>query len=85
MTPTTFRKLVVAYGGDLGKWPARQRPKARALADATPELRALLDEAAELDRALQRLRGRPDLSEQRLRALIGRAARAIAAGRRQQD
>jgi hypothetical protein len=79
MTPSTFRKLVIAYGGDLRDWPGARRSQADALARATPELRCLLEEAAGLDRALRRLGSRSALSEQRLRSLIGRAARAIAA------
>ena len=78
MTPKAFRKLVIAYGGDLSHWPAAQRVPARALARATPELAALLEEAARLDQALQQVASRSELSEQRLRRLIERAAREIA-------
>jgi hypothetical protein len=79
MTPRSFRKLVIAYGGDLRRWPETERTKARALARATPMLSALLAEAAQLDQMLERLGSGSALSERRLRGLIKRAAREIAA------
>jgi len=78
MTPKEFRKLVATYGSDLARWPGDQRAQAQALTRATPELRALLAEAAQLDQALRALGSGSDLAEPRLRKLIQRAAREIA-------
>lgn len=47
-----FRELMDAYGGDPRRWPPAERPPAAALLAASAEARALLAEAAALDRLL---------------------------------
>ena len=49
MTPTRFQDLADAFGGDIARWPAAERPAALALA---PSADAILAEATSLDRLL---------------------------------
>jgi hypothetical protein len=52
MPLTRFAALADSYGGDIGRWPKAVRHEARALAEASPEARDRLAEAARLDAAL---------------------------------
>lgn len=47
-----FHDLAETFGGDLARWPEAERDAARGLLAATPELRAVLDQAAALDALL---------------------------------
>ncbi len=47
--------LLAAYGAAAERWPEAERGAARALIDASPEARALVADAAGLDRALDAL------------------------------
>lgn len=49
-----FRELMDAYGGDPRRWPPAERASAAELLAQSPEARALLAEAATLDRFLDR-------------------------------
>ncbi len=52
MTMDDFEMRALAYGGDVGCWPEEDRAPARALADASPEAKAMLREARALDETL---------------------------------
>ncbi|HUH84959.1 MAG TPA: hypothetical protein VLX85_10120 [Stellaceae bacterium] len=60
LTFRRFRAMAASYGGDLRRWPEALRPQAEALRDASPEARALLDEALRLDDAIEKARTRED-------------------------
>ena len=49
MTPERFRTLLEACGAEFRRWPEAEREAGRRLAQRTPELGALLFEAARLD------------------------------------
>ena len=49
MTPTRFQELADAFGGDIDRWPAAERPAAYAIAPAST---AILAKATTLDRLL---------------------------------
>src|SRR5579871_1858242 len=70
-----FRELADAYGGDPRRWPPAERAPAAALLAASAEARALLAEAAALDRLLD---GAPPSAPATLDAerLIARATAA---------
>jgi hypothetical protein len=63
MTPTRFERLARAYGAELARWPDAVRGEAATLVGAMPELRAVLESEARVDRALRAAR-RP-VSDQR--------------------
>ncbi len=52
MDAERFETLALAYGRDLGRWPAEEREAARTLLAGSPSLAAVLDEAGDLDDAL---------------------------------
>ena len=52
MTIERLKALAEAYGADLRRWPASERPFAESLATADPAARAVLAEAATLDALL---------------------------------
>ncbi|MGE5517204.1 MAG: hypothetical protein ACM31D_15475 [Bacteroidota bacterium] len=52
LTLEGFRELLDRFGGELSRWPARERATADALLEHSPEARSLLAEAARLDAAL---------------------------------
>lgn len=52
MDRARFNDLAAAYGGDLERWPAKDRAGARALLAEEPGLQRTLDEAEGLDRLL---------------------------------
>jgi len=54
MTPERFSRLVDSYGGELLRWPVSMQSEARACLIANPGLRAVLQQGAELDQALER-------------------------------
>lgn len=54
MTDTRLQELLASYGADPARWPAPEREAALALLQASPAARALRDEAAALDAALDR-------------------------------
>ena len=70
-----FRTLVDAYGADPARWPARERGPAEALAAGNAEARALMDQAAALDRVLAR--AVPAAASPDLRDLIRRATQSV--------
>lgn len=47
-----FAELADAYGGDIERWPATERPAAQALAGSNPDAAAVLAEARRLDAIL---------------------------------
>ena len=49
MTIERLKALAEAYGADLRRWPASERPFAESLIATDPAARAALDEAAALD------------------------------------
>lgn len=49
MTIERLKALAEAYGADLRRWPASERPFAESLVATDPAARAALDEAAALD------------------------------------
>jgi len=52
LTLERFGNLVSAYGADLNRWPESTRAEVRLLLATSPDARALLAEAAELDQQL---------------------------------
>jgi hypothetical protein len=52
-----FRTIVEAYGADRARWPDDERVAALSFAERSPEAKAILREAARLDRLLDRARG----------------------------
>lgn len=44
-----FRDLLARHGGDVSRWPARERAAAGTLLEQSSEAQALLAEAAQLD------------------------------------
>jgi len=52
MKVSEFRRRTEQYGGDIRRWPVLDRAPAWALLDTSPQARALLADAAELDRRL---------------------------------
>jgi len=52
MKVSEFRRRTEQYGGDIRRWPTPDRAPAWALLDISPQARALLADAAELDRRL---------------------------------
>lgn len=52
LTLEGFRDLLDRHGGDLAHWPAGEVASAIALIEASPEARALLDQAQRLDATL---------------------------------
>jgi hypothetical protein len=55
MTLTRFKQLCETYGGNAERWPAGEREAALAFASGSPEARAFLTQAAELDERLNAL------------------------------
>lgn len=55
ITLDRLRVVLDAYGADPERWPAEERASAVALIDGSAEARALFEETARLDRALDRL------------------------------
>ena len=53
MTPERFEQLAEAYGSDLRRWPKTEQASAEQMCQNSPVwARAILDEAADLDEAL---------------------------------
>lgn len=76
LTLERFRKLAEAYGAIIARWPAEAREAALLMA-GDPRARAILDEAAALDAALDRWTVPAPAAEARERMLP--AARPVAA------
>lgn len=55
MNESRFRELADAFGGDLSKWPERERPAAIQLLAALPRLNVVLSEETILDSELEAL------------------------------
>jgi len=53
MTIERLKALAEAYGADLRRWPASERPFAESLIASDPAARAALEQAAALDALLQ--------------------------------
>jgi len=53
MTLAEFRTLANIYGSDLQRWPRDLRKNPQTLLEHSPEARAILAEAAELDEAIR--------------------------------
>jgi hypothetical protein len=53
MTLKRFRVLADSYGADLQRWPQEMRGPARTFLSASPEGRAILDEAHAIDDAIE--------------------------------
>ncbi|MFP4519706.1 MAG: hypothetical protein ACLFQ5_09635 [Oceanicaulis sp.] len=68
MTLEQFKALCEAYGGDIARWPDAERDAAHHVAQTSPEGRAALAEALELDAALSQSRS-PAPSAALLRAV----------------
>lgn len=47
-----FRELLDRFGGELSRWPVRERASADALLEHSPEAQSLLAEALRLDACL---------------------------------
>ena len=89
MTHRDFEHLLEVYGGNRRRWPADAAAAADALLAADGEARALLDEAAALDRVLAKT---PVIGDRRLAALTDRivndarrSPRIVAVGQRSTD
>jgi hypothetical protein len=52
MTERDFRRLMMIYGGDIGRWPPAKQAAAEKWQLAHPEFRSALVRMAELDRLL---------------------------------
>ena len=79
LTLTEFRRLVEAYGADLGRWPEDAREPARALLATSAEARTLSGAELALDTVLQRYTA-PALEpafERRLNEIPLRTARGL--------
>jgi hypothetical protein len=72
---TRLAEVLAAYGADPARWPESEQAGLLALVESTPELRALLAEAREIDQVLASA-GTP-------RVPAGAAARLIAGAGRQ--
>lgn len=60
MSEARFRELADAFGGDLSKWPERERPAAMQLLGEAPRLNAVLSEESVFDIEIQALMAAPD-------------------------
>jgi len=69
MTYERFKLLVEAYGANAARWPAGERAAALAFAETSGEARALLDEAAALDRLFDQADTAPVTHELQTRIL----------------
>jgi len=72
MTNSEFRRLLEIWGSNPQRWPTGDRERAIALLVGSPEARKLIEEARQLDRALDGLPLRidPEQSARRLRGVI---------------
>lgn len=71
-----FRDLAARYGGEIGRWPERHRPEARALAATSPAAAATLADAQALDRLIVSVR--PQVLPERVDRAMGAVVRRIA-------
>lgn len=77
MTLEEFRRLSVAWGGDVERWPAGARADAVRLVESSAEAAALVADAGRFDGVL--VAARPRIADERTERLIGRVATAVAA------
>ena len=76
LTLEGFRDLLDRHGGDLAHWPAGQVAAALALLECSPEARALLDQAQDLDAALASpSKAPPGLGERIVAAALGQESK----------
>lgn len=77
MRLTRFQRLLDAYGADYARWPAAERPAARALLMRDPRARSALEAARSLDRQLDGFAPTraPEASACVLHALVSAAER----------
>jgi anti-sigma factor RsiW len=78
MTIERLKALAEAYGADLRRWPASERPFAESLVATDPAARAALEEAAALDVLLD-ASPRPALSAALAARILAAAPKARAA------
>jgi len=71
-----FRDRAQRFGGDIGRWPERNRLAAKALAEASPAAAAALAEACALDRLIEL--ARPEVAPERVDRAIGNVGRRLA-------
>lgn len=72
-----FRDLAARFGGDIERWPERERAAARALLEASSAATTVLSQARDLDRLIEAVR--PEVSAARVERAIGGVARRLAA------
>tara|TARA_R110002012_G_scaffold208332_3_gene378402 strand:+ start:368 stop:808 length:441 start_codon:yes stop_codon:yes gene_type:complete len=81
MSEARFRELADAFGGDLTKWPERDRPAATRLLGEQPRLNAVLSEETLFDTELEALMAAPEPIEIRaqsdIRAPAGFSAQGL--------
>ena len=80
MTPERFKYLAQTYGANLKRWPEAEQAEAEQLCQHSPVwARALLDEAADLDEALDlyRVEAPSAALRERLLALAPRPQRSL--------
>jgi len=70
-----FDHLLAAYGGDFGRWPAKERAAAAAFVAQSIEAATALKEARALDDALDQARAEPNVSALAAR-ILARAPRS---------
>jgi anti-sigma factor RsiW len=73
LTLEHFEDLVSAYGADLNRWPESMRSEVQALLATSPNARALLAEAVELDQQLTQ-----EAAHSAARGALGDPVRALA-------
>lgn len=71
-----FARLLDTHGADPSRWPAAERPAARAMLETSAEARQLRDRAARLDGALRGSLPEPDAET--LARMRARVAMAVA-------
>lgn len=76
MKKAEFQRLLDSYGADFDRWPEAARTAARAFLEATPEMRAAIEQAASFDRLLDD--AVPDPDPLRLARLADRIRRQAA-------
>lgn len=79
MTDKDFANRLDRLGSDLSVWPAADRRKAEALLASSPQARAALHRAEDLDRLLRQAAAVPVIDERRIARVMAATMTAIAA------
>ena len=73
MTPSRFRALSEAFGGDIERWPPAERESARAFAAHDAQAGAALAEARRLDRLMAMVPPAPEATPQLIDRIVAAA------------